>query len=204
MSSQPPKPEAADLDALATAMPEGVASDDINELVRQLARLVLERRAEVRGYAPGAQYHVGNRVRFNEQVADVVAERRQYNPQQGSFSVVDLQMPGTDSVRRVVAGIASAPAIAPSAAVDEDAVAALVAAEGTELRKALLGDARVGSLLDAGASSAAVPPFVRSVQRQCARCTPRPGAGRWRGSRRCCRCVLCRVDEPVVLRPRGR
>jgi len=164
MPSQPLKPEAVDLDALIAAMPESAASDDIDTLVRELARLMLERRADVRGYAPGAQYRVGGRVWYGEQVADVVAVRRQYNPQQGSFSVVDLQLPANDGVRRVVAGVAGAPAIVPSAAVDEDAVAALVAAAGPALREALLGDARLGSRIDVGVSSA-VPVAAAPVPR---------------------------------------
>jgi len=164
MPSQPLKPEAADLDALAAAMPEIAASDDIDALVHELARLMLERRADVRGYAPGAQYRVGVRVWFGEQVADVVAVRQQYNPQQGSFSVVDLRLPAESDFRRVVAGVAGAPAITPSAAVDEDAVAALVAAVGPVLREAVLGDARLGSRFDVGVSSA-VPVSATSAPR---------------------------------------
>jgi len=147
------KPEAVDLDALAAAVPEGAASVDIDALVHQLARLMLDRRADVRGYAPGAQYRVGDRVSFGEQVADVVAVRWQHNPRQGIFSVVDLQLPADDAVRRVVAGVAGAPTITPSVAVDEDAVAALVAAAGPALREALLGDGRLESRIDVGISS---------------------------------------------------
>jgi len=147
------KPEAVDLDALASAMPESAALVDIDTLEQQLARLMLERRADVRGYAPGAQYRVGVRLWFGEQAADVVAVRRQYNPQQGSFSVVDLRLSGDDGVRRVVASVAGAPAIAPSVAVDEDAVAALVATAGPALREALLGDARLRPQIDLGVSA---------------------------------------------------
>jgi len=151
------KPEAVDLDALVAAMGKSPATADIDALVHQLARLMLDRRADVRGYAPGAQYRVGDRVRLDEHVADVVAVRRQYNPQQGSFSVVDLRLPTGDGLRRVVAGVAGAPAIAPSVAVDEEAVAALVAAAGPVLRKALLADARLASRIERGGSASAVP-----------------------------------------------
>jgi len=164
MPSRPLKPEAVDLDALAAAMPESAASDDMDTRVHELARLMLERRADVRGYAPGAQYRAGDRVWFGEQVADVVAVRRQFNPQQGSFSVVDLKLPADDELHRVVAGVASAPATASSAAVDDDAVAALVAAAGPVLREALLGDARLGSWSDVAVSSS-VPYAAAPVPR---------------------------------------
>ncbi len=147
------KPAAVDLDTLAAAMPESAVPVDIDTLVHQLARLMLERHAYVRGYAPGVQYRVGVRVWFGGQVADVVAVRRQYNPQQGSFSVVDLKLAADDSVRRVVAGVDGAPVIALSVAVDEDAVAALVTTAGPALREALLGDARLGPRTDLGVSS---------------------------------------------------
>jgi hypothetical protein len=57
-------------------------------------------------YTPMGKYHVGETVTYQGQDATVVAIRRQRNPRQGTFSVVDLQTED-GTVTRLVSGVAS-------------------------------------------------------------------------------------------------
>ena len=56
----------------------------------------------IRKYAPNATYAVGDRVRLDDEVGDVIAVRPSGSPRQGPFSVIDVQTPGGE-VRRMVA-----------------------------------------------------------------------------------------------------
>ncbi len=61
--------------------------------------------SSVREYAPDETYAVGDRVRLDDAVGDVMAVRRRGGPLQGSFSVIDVRTPAGE-VRRMVAEVA--------------------------------------------------------------------------------------------------
>jgi len=154
MPSHALRPAPEDLNALAAAIAGSQGALDFDVLVRRLAHLMIQRRGDVRVYSPGADYNTGDRVWFEGQVADVVDVRPQYNPRQGNFAVVDIQLPGGADTRRVVSGSESA------LGVPTDTAEELVSSAGDALREAILSDPRLLARIDVDTSFARSQPTV--------------------------------------------
>jgi hypothetical protein len=142
--------EDIDLDSLYISLRDAQVPMDLDTAVREAARLLLQRDAGARVYAPGAEYQVGERLWFGDDAVDVVDVRQRGNPRQGHFAVLELEFPD-GSVRRMAAAVRSASELAAPSSVSSQAVEELVRTEGPQIRRALLGDPRFAALIQSPA-----------------------------------------------------
>ena len=138
--------ESAELESLLAWVAQSGGSVSPDQLVCQAAALLLERDVAARAYAPGARYAVGERVRFEGHVAEVVAVHQRGSPVQGSFAVLELRLPD-GSVTRVVAEVRRAPRVGVSSENSGEKLAAFLNMHAPALRESLGKDPTLAALI---------------------------------------------------------
>lgn len=144
-----------DIDTLVAWVSGNSERVDFDALVRMAASVLLERDSQIRAYAPGARYAVGDRIWYRDQIAQVVAVLRRGNARQGSFDVLHLSLDADDACREV-AGIQGAPGFALSPGNSGEALEAYLQVHAEALRAALLQEPRLAVLRREPAASYAV------------------------------------------------
>jgi len=123
------------LEALAQVIHERGRPVHLNQLARAAVRARLQAEAGERLYAPGAQYTLGETIRFSDQSATVKAVKAGGNPKQGPFKILTLALPdGTE--RYMAAEVPGAPAEDRQPVTDEQ-VGRIIEQHGLAIRMAV-------------------------------------------------------------------